>query len=118
MNRRQHHNDAEHLQHQSLGNGIRRKQLLNLQVAAAVFFQGFPHGLVALAGQVKGFDNAHALHLLQHSRLPACAADCLPLGSQHWTDFFSMAEVIHKYRTVPATTSKADAPVEQQHAIG
>ena len=64
-----------------LGHDIGGEQLFNSQIAAAAVLQGLAHLLVALPGEVEGFDDAHALQLLQH-RLHHFSLCRLPLGSK------------------------------------
>ena len=49
-----------------LGNVVGREQLLNVQIAFPVVFQGLPKLPVPFSREVKGFDHAHSLKLLQH----------------------------------------------------
>ena len=54
------------MQAQLLGNHIWRKGPFNIQIAFPVVFQRFLYPPIPLSGEIKGFDDAHPLNLLQN----------------------------------------------------
>ena len=64
--RRAHDEHGKEVQAQALRDVVGREQLFNGQVALAVVFKRLPQPPVALAREIEGLDDAHALQLLQH----------------------------------------------------
>ena len=93
---------------------IGSKQLLHRQIVRPAVLQRLPHPLVALSGQVKGLDDAHALELLQHC-LHQPGLVPLALGGNLGGLLLHSGEEgqIHQH---PRQGQQADPPVPEQDA--
>ena len=97
-----------------LGNVVGREQLLNVQIAFPVVFQGLPKLPVPSSREVKGFDHAHSLKLLQHCVHQLCFR--LLTFWRHLYRFLLHPGGNPQIENCPGKNQKADPPVKVEHA--